>query len=131
MKVKLIDFGAARHIPKNRTDYFAEFVGTLTYAPPECIALSDGTALEPQRGPEQDVWSLGVLLFVLLETRPPFPPDSTRETRSRRPVLSNPRSDVLKDLLFRMLDPIVEVRIGMSEVVAHPWLIAVTPPRPI
>ncbi|KAI8610756.1 kinase-like domain-containing protein [Chytriomyces sp. MP71] len=66
MKVKLIDFGAARHIPKNRTDYFADFVGTLTYAPPECIASSETTVLEPHRGPEQDVWSLGVLLFVLL-----------------------------------------------------------------
>ncbi|KAI8825492.1 kinase-like domain-containing protein [Chytriomyces cf. hyalinus JEL632] len=123
MKVKVIDFGASRSIPKSRTDYFWDFVGTLTYAPPECIPFSADVALEPHRGPEQDVWSLGVLLFILLETRPPFPPNSTREARTRRPILTTSRTDALKDLLFGMLDPVQETRMTMDAVTAHPWFL--------
>ncbi|KAI8829405.1 kinase-like domain-containing protein [Chytriomyces cf. hyalinus JEL632] len=123
MKVKVIDFGASRSIPKSRTDYFWDFVGTLTYAPPECIPFSAGVALEPHRGPEQDVWSLGVLLFILLETRPPFPANSTREARTRRPILTTSRTDALKDLLFGMLDPVQETRMTIEAVTAHPWFL--------
>ncbi|KAJ3378929.1 hypothetical protein HDU84_007170 [Entophlyctis sp. JEL0112] len=67
MRVKLVDFGAAMSIPRDKVDYFTDFVGTMTYAPPECCPIVKDGQIEPYRGPEQDVWSLGVLLFVLLK----------------------------------------------------------------
>ncbi|KAJ3140078.1 hypothetical protein HK100_010707 [Physocladia obscura] len=124
MKVKLIDFGLAMRIPVDRVDYFTSFVGTMTYAPPECCPVDTGTPIDPYRGPEQDVWSLGVLLFVLLQSRPPYPPDSSRLARMMKPTLVGPmhRSEVVKDLLYRMLDPDPNTRINMNDVCAHSWL---------
>ncbi|KAJ3202203.1 hypothetical protein HDU82_007537 [Entophlyctis luteolus] len=123
MRVKLVDFGAAMSIPRDRVDYFTDFVGTMTYAPPECCPLVKDGQIEPYRGPEQDVWSLGVLLFVLLQTRTPFLPDALREARMVRPTLVGTRSEAAKDLLFKMMEPDVSARISMDEVCVHPWLV--------
>ncbi|KAJ3296430.1 hypothetical protein HDU79_006661 [Rhizoclosmatium sp. JEL0117] len=121
MRVKLIDFGASATIPSSRAEYFTSFDGTLAYAPPECVALNDMTPIDPYRGPEQDVWSLGMLLFILVETKPPYSKTASREERSVRPVFSAGRSDQVQDLVFKMMDPNVETRISMQGVCDHEW----------
>ncbi|KAJ3118895.1 hypothetical protein HDU96_006546 [Phlyctochytrium bullatum] len=60
LRVKLIDFGTARPIPTSQADYFDDLCGTLVYSAPEVLAG------QRYRGPEADVWSLGVLLFILV-----------------------------------------------------------------
>ena len=62
-RVKLIDFGYSRHF--DRSARMVSFVGTLNYVAPEII----------QRIPYDetvDVWSLGVIVFVLLQGYLPF-----------------------------------------------------------
>ncbi|KAI9344338.1 kinase-like domain-containing protein [Obelidium mucronatum] len=122
MRVKLIDFGASSTIPSSKSDWFTTFDGTIAYAPPECCPLDEMTPIEPYRGPEQDVWSLGMLLYILVETKPPFTKTSTRFERSVKPELGAGRSEGVKDLVAKMMDPDVEKRITMVDVCNHEWL---------
>ncbi|KAJ3084412.1 hypothetical protein HK102_000667 [Quaeritorhiza haematococci] len=68
LNVKLIDFGNARYIPRssNKQTWFDTFHGTIHYAAPEILMG------EKYRGPEADVWSLGVLLYTMAFGRMPF-----------------------------------------------------------
>ena len=61
---KLIDFGSAAYY--GRGIKFRKFVGTLDYCPPEVLRG------EPYDGPELDIWTMGILLYVLMYGRYPF-----------------------------------------------------------
>jgi hypothetical protein len=68
-QIKLIDFGSARSIPRNPAEYFeglSGFKGTWSYISPEVWKN------EKWDGVLQDVWSLGVVLYVILEGELPF-----------------------------------------------------------
>ena len=62
--VQLIDFGSATRIRPGRM--FDTFSGTLDYAPAEIL---EG---RPYAGPPQDIWSFGIVAFVLLCGECPF-----------------------------------------------------------
>ena len=73
--MKLIDFGSATHINipgpssaagSNEKNLFTTFYGTLEYCAPEVLIG------EKYAGPELEMWSLGVLLYVLLFGEHPF-----------------------------------------------------------
>merc|ERR1712032_1234337 len=61
---KLADFGFAKHVDDD--DAFRNPAGTLGYAAPEVLG-------ERQYGPACDVWSAGVVLYIMLAGHPPFP----------------------------------------------------------
>ena len=65
--IKLIDFGAAAYIPdKSSSKRFSSFQGTPQYCPPEILKG------QKYRGPEAEVWGLGVLLYTMLFGENPF-----------------------------------------------------------
>ncbi|ORX84169.1 kinase-like protein [Anaeromyces robustus] len=64
--VKLIDFGSASYIPKHPENYFTRFNGTTHFASPEIVKK------KAYRGPEAEIWSLGVLLFTIVFGENPF-----------------------------------------------------------
>lgn len=57
--IYITDFGSCHEIPKNVNEYFNDKQGTTTYASPEVL---NGF---PYSGVEQDMWSLGIVLYVL------------------------------------------------------------------
>jgi protein-serine/threonine kinase len=61
--VWLIDFGSAQY---TRNGPFTKYYGTSLYEPPEILRG------EEYRGKEQDVWQLGVLLYILMYRKNPF-----------------------------------------------------------
>ncbi|KAJ3210308.1 hypothetical protein HDU82_008380 [Entophlyctis luteolus] len=64
--IKLIDFGSVAAIPKTEREYFTKFSGTIHFASPE---ISNSL---PYRGPESEIWSLGVLLYTIVFGENPF-----------------------------------------------------------
>ncbi|KAI9218889.1 kinase-like domain-containing protein, partial [Blastocladiella britannica] len=121
--VKLIDFGSALHIPTNGR-LFERFAGTLQYCPPEVIQGNK------YRGPEQEVWALGILLYTILFSGAPFANvnqvlnnDLPIPKHSRGPMAGKPRaSEEVVHLLRWMLRKNPSERAGIKDIMAHPWL---------
>lgn len=115
---KICDFGLATFY--DRTSVLRDYCGTPRCAPPE---IMNGV---PYIGPEVDVWCLGVILYAMVHGALPFEDGDTR-LPSRRAIVSKVRVDgsltsALKDLLARTLEPDKSTRIGMDQLLMHPWM---------
>ncbi|UYV61462.1 PASK [Cordylochernes scorpioides] len=111
--VKLIDFGSAAVMEPGRV--FTTFCGTLVYCSPEVLRG------QGYRGPELEMWALGVTLYTLVFGENPW--QDVEETMAA--VLPNPPpspvSPDLWDLLRSMLHPDPEQRCTLPRCAAHPW----------
>ena len=92
--------------------------GTPNYMPPEVI--SDGRYLMVG-----DVWSIGVLIYVLLVGKPPFQGPTRDDTMTNvvsKPVILTPSvSDLAADLLRHCLAKNPSYRYTAREALAHPF----------
>jgi serine/threonine protein kinase len=121
MTVKLADFGMSEVM---LDQYLSLSCGSPHYVCPEIILG------QPYDGVKVDIWSLGVILFVLLTGQVPFNAPSVRKLLNL--IVTNkftaPSLDTFsvsknaKDLVMRMLTKNPEKRITMSEILAHPFL---------
>ncbi|KAJ2522492.1 Serine/threonine-protein kinase [Coemansia sp. RSA 2049] len=117
-QARLIDFGLANFF--DGASLMETFCGSLPYTAPEILR---GDAYV---GPEVDVWSLGVLLYVTLCGRFPF--EDPAQPRNYDRIMAADyalRADMsapLRDLLARMLEPAVARRIAMADILTHPWV---------
>ncbi|GAU43644.1 hypothetical protein TSUD_24130 [Trifolium subterraneum] len=118
--LKAIDFGLS--ITFKPGDKFNEIVGSPYYMAPE--------VLKRNYGPEIDIWSAGVILYILLCGVPPFWAE-TEQGVAQAIIRSNldfsrepwPKvSDNAKDLVKKMLNPDPKRRLTAQEVLDHPWL---------
>ncbi|UYV61461.1 PASK [Cordylochernes scorpioides] len=111
--VKLIDFGSAAVMEPGRV--FTTFCGTLVYCSPEVLRG------QGYRGPELEMWALGVTLYTLVFGENPW--QDVEETMAA--VLPNPPpspvSPDLWDLLRSMLHPDPVRRCSLPRCAAHPW----------
>jgi len=116
--IRLADLGFADRFSKETV--FRNFPGTLAYSPPEVLQR------KPHRPEPRDIWSCGVLLYILLTGRYPFGSAATSKTKARiindEPDMSFEASKPAKDLVTRLLCKDPERRVTMAEVQAHPWL---------
>ena len=112
---KLIDFGlATSSLAPSR-----KMVGTPYYMAPEVVS---GAYTE-----RCDIWSLGVLTYVLLTGYMPFSGGSKDETKmmASKKKLSFPKgciiSDLAKDLVYKMLRKSPALRLSADACLAHPF----------
>lgn len=110
--VKLIDFGSATFMEEGKL--FSTFYGTTEYCSPEVLAGNK------YAGPELEVWSLGVTLFVLMFFENPFL--DIEETLRGDLHIPHPVGSDLEFLLYAMLDKNPKTRMTMKELLASDWM---------
>lgn len=75
MNVKIADFGFSNYT--NENELLKTWCGSPPYAAPE---IFEGKEYE---GPAIDIWSLGVVLYVLVSAALPFDGETVHEVRDR------------------------------------------------
>lgn len=111
--IKLIDFGSATFMEEGKM--FSTFYGTTEYCSPEVLAGNK------YQGPELEVWSLGVTLFVLMFFENPF--IDMEDTLRADLLMPQDVTAELEDLLMKMLDKDPKTRLTMKELLAHEWIV--------
>lgn len=101
-KVRVLDFGIAKHLSQTRR-FTVNLFGSLPYTPPE--RLNSGR-LDPQ----SDLWGVGVILYLMVAGYPPWSGQDPEEleTRLRRgdppaPLPESCCSPGMKEILYRSL----------------------------
>ncbi|GAB2284690.1 Calcium-dependent protein kinase 33 [Dionaea muscipula] len=118
--LKATDFGLSVFIEQGKV--YRDIVGSAYYVAPE--------VLRRRYGKEVDIWSAGVMLYILLSGVPPFWAETEKGIFDAilqghidfesKPWPSMSRS--AKDLIRRMLTQDPKKRITAAQVLEHPWL---------
>ncbi|KAM3133795.1 hypothetical protein pb186bvf_014058 [Paramecium bursaria] len=118
--LKLIDFGASEKMIENQS--LTRKIGTPYYVAPEVLGC--------QYDEKVDVWSCGVILFILLSGRPPFRGKNDLDTMrlAKKGELVFPQdkwqniSAQAKDLISLMLIVDQNQRISIEDAFNHSWI---------
>ncbi|XP_044472739.1 calcium-dependent protein kinase 2-like isoform X2 [Mangifera indica] len=118
--LKATDFGLSVFIEEGKV--YRDIVGSAYYVAPE--------VLRRRYGKEADVWSAGVMLYILLSGVPPFWAETEKGIfdailQGEIDFESKPWPNIsssAKDLVRRMLTADPKKRITSAEVLEHPWI---------
>ncbi|CAH0476674.1 unnamed protein product [Peronospora belbahrii] len=121
-ELKVIDFGLSRMDDGLSAGVMTTRVGTPYYIAPEVLGRHYDKSC--------DLWSIGVIMYILLCGYPPFYGDTDPEifasVRSGRYDFDSPEwtnvSDEAKDLISRLLLVDASKRLTAEEVLRHPWI---------
>jgi serine/threonine protein kinase len=140
MEIIVIDWGMSVRVPMHKTEegwkgYLVPAMGCCgkkNYIAPEVIRNADkraATAFSPLLG---DVWSLGVILFMLLTSIPPFE-TASNSNRAYNAIRQGKLGALLthwgytvsapaQELLNRLFTTSPSDRPTFSEIKTHPWM---------
>ncbi|NWW01777.1 DAPK2 kinase, partial [Oreocharis arfaki] len=119
--IKIIDFGLAQQLQDGTT--FKSLCGTPQYIAPEVINY------EPL-SPATDMWSIGVITYILLSGLSPFQGETDAETLSNvvagayefEERCFSQTSEMAKDFIRQLLVKEPEHRLTAAECLVHPWV---------
>lgn len=119
LQIKIIDFGTAKTFEKGQPEN--RYVGSSYYVAPEVI--------QRKYNEKCDLWSCGVIMYILLTGRPPFEGDDDKEiiqkVKTGKYDTSTPPFPSLsyeaKDLIKKLLEIDVKKRISAVEALNHKW----------
>ncbi|KAI0493530.1 hypothetical protein KFK09_023648 [Dendrobium nobile] len=120
LSLKAIDFGLSVFFKPGQI--FTDVVGSPYYVAPEVLCK--------HYGPEADVWTAGVILYILLSGVPPFWAETQQGIfdavlKGHIDFDSEPWpliSDSAKDLIRKMLCSRPQDRLTAHQVLCHPWI---------
>jgi calcium-dependent protein kinase len=118
--IKVIDFGLAKKLSEN--EIMSNPNGTAYYIAPE-VLKGDYTV-------KCDIWSMGVVLYIMMCGRPPFKGKTNPEIINSvlkgeynfdYPSFETASEDV-KDFISKWLETDVDSRMSAAEAYDHPWI---------
>ncbi|TRY93441.1 hypothetical protein DNTS_005742 [Danionella cerebrum] len=120
-KIKLIDFGLARRL--ENAGSLKVLFGTPEFVAPEVINYE-------AIGYATDMWSIGVICYILVSGLSPFMGDNDNETLSNVTSATwdfedeafDEISDEAKDFISNLLKKDMKARLTCDQCVQHPWL---------
>lgn len=116
--IKIIDFGLSNLYSSK--SHLSTFCGSLYFAAPELLCARAYT------GPEVDIWSFGIVLYVLMCGEVPFDDKSMTviHHKIKKGVVKYPAwlSPGCRHLLSRLLVTNPAERATMVEIMQHPWI---------
>jgi len=118
-RIKICDFGTSKMFEKGAVQ--RKLVGSSYYIAPE--------VLKKNYDEKCDIWSCGVILYILLSARPPFGGESDKEimenvSLGKYDLKSSPFNHIsksCKDLIQKLLIMDPNKRISAQEALAHNW----------
>ncbi|EOY28688.1 Calcium-dependent protein kinase 21 isoform 1 [Theobroma cacao] len=118
--LKATDFGLSVFIEEGKV--YRDIVGSAYYVAPEVLRRSYGK--------EIDIWSAGIILYILLSGVPPFWAETEKGifdaiTEGELHFESQPWpsiSESAKDLIRKMLTMDPKKRLTSAQVLEHPWM---------
>lgn len=148
--LKLADFGWAALFESSPPKVQAEGVGSLWYAPPELNPVVQGVSTPGVNGPARpqllpgrsDMWSAGVIAYLLLVGHSPFnlalrlPPEKREAEVLRLAALGqvNARarawtklSQEARNFVYRLIRPEARDRLSAREALEHPFMLRARP----
>ncbi|NWU78026.1 SNRK kinase, partial [Onychorhynchus coronatus] len=121
--VKLTDFGFSNRFQPGKM--LTTSCGSLAYSAPEILLGDEYDA------PAVDIWSLGVILYMLVCGHPPFQEANDSETLTMimdcRYTVPPHVSAQCADLISRMLQRDPKQRASLEQIESHSWLQGVDP----
>jgi aurora kinase len=127
-EIKLADFGYSVH---SESGFRSTVCGTLDYLSPEVATM----LLKPGKSKSFytmaiDQWSLGVLTYELLVGKPPFEMKTMEKTQKKIAGFKGKGikfpayvSKEAEGLIQELLNLDAEKRMGLEEVLEHPWVV--------
>ncbi|KAL9031132.1 MAG: hypothetical protein Q9196_000808 [Gyalolechia fulgens] len=116
--IKIIDFGLSNLFSPRA--HLKTFCGSLYFAAPELLNAKQYT------GPEVDIWSFGIVLYVLVCGKVPFDDQSMPQLHAKikEGVVDYPSwlSHECRSLISRMLVTDPKRRASLAEILNHPWI---------
>ncbi|XP_076829049.1 death-associated protein kinase 3 [Brachyhypopomus gauderio] len=120
-RIKLIDFGIAHQIKEGNE--FKNIFGTPEFVAPEIVNY------EPL-GLEADMWSIGVITYILLSGASPFLGETKQETLTNISAVNydfdeeyfSNTSELAKDFIRRLLVKDPKKRMTIEDSLEHPWI---------
>uniref|UniRef100_A0A8C8VR41 non-specific serine/threonine protein kinase n=1 Tax=Pelusios castaneus TaxID=367368 RepID=A0A8C8VR41_9SAUR len=123
MNIKLSDFGFSKRCFRDENGKMIlsqTFCGSAAYAAPEVI---QGIPYQPK---VYDIWSLGVILYVMVSGYMPYDDSNVKRMlrfqKEHRVIFPESLTHECKDLIFRMLHPDVSHRLRIEDVLNHAWV---------
>ncbi len=121
-QIKITDFGLSTSIP-SKDGVLTDACGSAYYIAPEVFARKYGVAA--------DVWSLGVILFLLISGTVPFGATAESEVQvyraiQRDPLVFGPQwaktTAAARELVSGLLEKDPAKRYTLEQALAHPWV---------
>ncbi|KAJ5135673.1 Oligopeptide transporter OPT superfamily [Penicillium bovifimosum] len=116
--IKIIDFGLSNLFSPR--SLLKTFCGSLYFAAPELLQARQYT------GPEVDVWSFGIVLYVLVCGKVPFDDQSMPQLHAKikKGVVEYPPglTAECRHIISRMLVTDPKQRASLAEIMNHPWM---------
>ncbi|CAI2385051.1 unnamed protein product [Moneuplotes crassus] len=120
LKIKVLDFGSSSYFLDSKD--LTEQVGTPFYVSPEL--------LKGKYNYQADIWSIGIIAYLMLTGCPPFQDEDTQEIYMK--ILNQPLPFCREQWIYLSQDSMKFVaklliknpakRIAISEALLHPWL---------